>query len=83
MIILFPLPYIRKYGKCFCLDDSINLQKWKNMLLFFPSDFQGIVRWDSADDLCLYGSISVRQPLSSGLGVISFSSSQQPREDHE
>lgn len=57
----------------FFLDDCVYLQKWKTMLLFFPSDLQGIVRWYSADDLYLYGSISVRQPLSSGFGVISLS----------
>jgi hypothetical protein len=50
---------------------------------FFPSDFQGSVRWDSADGLCLYGSISARQPLSSGLGVITLGFSQHPREGHE
>lgn len=51
---------------------------------FFPRDFQGIVRWDSADDLTLDGSsISVRQPLSLELGVTSLSFSQKPCEGPE
>lgn len=42
------------------------------------------MRWDSADDLTLDGpSISVRQPLSLGLGVTSLSFSQKPCEGHE
>lgn len=42
------------------------------------------MRWDSADDLTLDGpSISVRQPLSLGLGVTSLSFSQKPCDGHE
>lgn len=42
------------------------------------------MRWESADDLNLDGSsISVRQPLSSGLGITSLSFSQKPCEGHE